>query len=196
MSGGFVYASANNPNGAGTIGGVTYFGAKELTTETFTATGASSLASLAVSGTTTLTSLAVSGVSTLASVSASALFGPAFEEDCSGASDKVLYNATTGHFSCGVDVGASGGGARRGGVAGRVDEPSQLTLIVECVDAIGDGDGGGVLGDGGQVDRLGAACEQGGGEAKAEKIDQRSHGHSLHCGPFDEGPGCCASALV
>jgi hypothetical protein len=110
MSGGFVYASANNPNGAGTIGGVTYFGAKELTTETFTATGASSLASLAVSGTTTLTSLAVSGVSTLASVLASALFGPAFEEDCSGASDKVLYNATTGHFSCGVDVGASGGG--------------------------------------------------------------------------------------
>lgn len=93
-------------------------------------------------------------------------------------------------------VGLQLGGARRGGVAGRVDEPSQLTLIVECVDAIGDGDGGGVLGDGGQVDRLGAACEQGGGEAKAEKIDQRSHGHSLHCGPFDEGPGCCASALV
>jgi hypothetical protein len=64
---GAVYPTATYPT-AGTLGGVTYFGAKEITTQTLTATGATTLASLNVSGGASAASLTVSGATSLASL--------------------------------------------------------------------------------------------------------------------------------
>ena len=64
---GSVYPVTTNQN-AGTIGGITYFGAKEITTGTLTATGATTLASLNVTGGASAASLTVSGATSLASL--------------------------------------------------------------------------------------------------------------------------------